>query len=104
MTRGTTPTHRFTLPVDAEKVNNIRALYGQEGMCVLKLDFERFTLDGTSAAVTLTQEETLKFSNNGAAQVQLRVLTTDKKSLVSNIEIASVGRLLEDEVLPWRST
>jgi len=104
MRRGTTPTHTFKLPVNAEQINNIRALYGQQGQCLFKLEFDRFTLDGTKAQVELTQEETLKFKNGGAAEVQLRVLTTEKNSLVSEIHISTVGRLMEDEVLPWRST
>lgn len=104
MRRGTTPTHTFKLPVDAAQVNNIRALYGQQGQCLFKLEYDRFTFEGNKVRVELTQEETLKFENGGAAEVQLRVLTTDKQSLVSEVHISAVRRLMEDEVLPWRST
>lgn len=99
MTRGTTPTHRFTLPVDADRASKIRVLYAQDGNPVLRLDTDRFALEGRTARVKLTQEETLKFDETKLVEIQLRVLTTDGDSLVSNVKWVSVNRLLEDEVL-----
>lgn len=99
MTRGTTPTHTFTLPVDTDRVKSIRALYAQEKNIVLRLNTERFNLNGRTAKVKLTQEETLKFDETKLAEVQIRILTLDGDSLASNVKWVSVGRLLEDEVL-----
>lgn len=97
MRRGTTPIHRFTLPVKTEEISKIRVLYAQNGKLILTKQDE-VTYESGRAVVTLTQEDTLLFKSGTMAEIQLRIITTDGDVLASNVLTVRVKRLLEDEV------
>ena len=96
MRRGTTPTHTFTLSIGPEIVKKVRIIYEQSGFKLFKDDY---TLEGTTVSVTLTQKESLSFKDNITARVQLKVLTTDDKVLVSDIMTFVVRECFDDEVI-----
>ena len=97
--RGTTPTHSFTLPMGASNVKRIRVIYSQGDKVILKIDDSRFSINGTTAKVTLTQKETLLFNSSQPVDIQLRIVTKGGDSLVSDLIRTPVGVLLDDEVL-----
>ena len=99
MRRGTTPTHTFQIPVDASLLEEVKITYAQNGKEVLSKYKEDCKLNGTTVEVTLTQEETLKFSGSKPCQIQVRVLTTGGQACASKIMEEKVLPLLDGEVL-----
>lgn len=99
MIRGTTPTHYFTLPFDTDKVKEIKIIYAQEEQIVLEKTIDDCTLEGNTASVKLTQEDTLLFDCHKFVQIQVRVLTKNDEAMASEIENVKVGKCLDNEVL-----
>ena len=99
MRRGTTPTHTFTLPFPVDTVANALIVYVQGDREVLRKTVSQCHMDGSTLSVTLTQEETLKFSCDKRAQIQVRVLTHNGDALASNILAVDVAKCLSQEVL-----
>ena len=99
MTRGTTPTHTFKLPVSKEKIKNLRLTYKQKDKVLLNKMLSDITLDGSNGSITLTQQETLKFEADSNAYFQLRILTTDNKVFASKAQSVWVEDTFNEEVL-----
>ncbi len=99
MIRGTTPTHKWTIPVDATAVKTARVTYKQGEEVLLVKNTEDCVVEGKALKVTLTQEDTLKFSHKKKAEVQARLLTFDMKSFATRVVEVPVWELLEDEVM-----
>ena len=97
--RGTTPTMRFTLPIDVSLVKVARITYAQNDRELYVKTTEDCTLEGKTISHTLTQEETFRFDSESLAQVQLRLLTTG--GVVPPIEIEPIKVLpsIDEEVL-----
>ena len=99
MTRGTTPTHTFTFSVDLSDVKDFVITYVQQGKIVLEKKKSDCTISENKIAVTLTQEETLKFDHKTMVEMQAKVLMNGGTVLASNIFTAYVSRVLNEEVL-----
>lgn len=99
MRRGTTPTHTFQLPVDAATLEEVKIIYAQSGKEVLTKYKEDCSANGTAVSVTLTQEETLKFSACSPCQIQVRALTADGEAMASDIIEIKVYPILDSGVL-----
>lgn len=99
MTRGTTPTHIFSIPFDASEVKEAMIIYAQNDVEVFRKETDDCVLDGRDIKVTLTQEDTLLLSSKYNVQIQLRILTDDGKALASSVKIVGVDQCLNDEVL-----
>lgn len=99
MRRGTTPTHTFQLPVDVSTLKEVKIIYAQSNKEVLTKYKENCAADGTSVSVTLSQEETLKFSACSPCQIQVRALTLDGMALASDIITIKVDPILDGGVL-----
>lgn len=99
MTRGTTPTHTFTIPFDVSLVQKAMVVYSQNDIEVFRKESSECQMNGNEISVTLTQEDTLRLDCKHLVQVQLRVLTTDNKALASKITLMNVQKCLNDEVL-----
>ena len=99
MTRGTTPTHIFTLPIFASNIDKLRITYSQGKDIVLEKTEADIERSGKTIKYTLTQEETLKFSAKLRVNIQVRVLTTDSMALASSVKKLSVSEVLNEEVL-----
>ena len=98
MRMGTTPTHIFTLPEElAGAIAKVRVIYKQQDAIVLKKEME--AVQSNVVSFKLTQEETLLFVPGEPVYIQVRVLTKEEESLVSNIFSVDVYRCLENEVL-----
>lgn len=99
MMQGTTPTHHFTLPFDTKVVANARIIYAQNEKVVFKKELSDCQCNANTISVTLTQEETLKFSFPKTVQIQVRILTTGGDALNSEIYTVGVEECLDKEVL-----
>lgn len=99
MIRGTTPTHTFTLPIDAGVIKSVKITYTQFGKVVLTKTGSDIALSKNIITVRLTQQDTFRFDCSGDVFIQLRILTTDGGALASKIMRVSVDRCLDDEVL-----
>ena len=104
MTRGTTPTHTFTLP-DNLKTATISALYityAQRGTTVLEKTLSDVTINGGVIICTLTQAETLKFEvldqhcGCDKVAIQVRLKTSDGTAMASDIMRIPVMDVLKD--------
>ena len=101
MRRATTPTHRFELPFSYSKyVSKVLISYGQGDEIVLeKTESDVVVKDDRLMCVTLTQEETNKFSDTLPVKMQVRVLTLGGNVVASRQILRIVGEVLNDEVL-----
>ena len=104
MYRATTPTHKFTLPIDTADCKEIQITYEQNGLQLVKHYQDGalpdgMTPDGYDVIIKLTQTETLAFTPKNKVNVQVRVLTTTDDAYASRIFGVSVSRVLNDEVL-----
>ena len=99
MIQGTTPTHRFTIPMDASDVQKVRVTYGQSHKVVLTKENEDCRVEGNVVSVKLSQEDTLLFDEFSPVQIQLRVLTTGGDALASDLIRVPCGIVLDKEVL-----
>ena len=104
MTRGTTPTHTFTLP-DNLKTATISALYityAQHGTTVLEKTLSDVTINGGAIICTLTQADTLKFEvldqhcGCDKVAIQVRMKTSDGAAMASDIMRIPVQDVLKD--------
>ena len=81
--RGTTPTHTFTLPVDASQVACARFVYKQEGEVKIKKEGADVKLEGFKASTTLTQADTLKLKAGPMVSINLRGKTVGGQALAT---------------------
>lgn len=100
--RGTTPTHTFNvkslLPDEIQTVQITYAQYGRN-LIVKTNEDGAVKIDGTTASVDLTQEETLLFCESDLAEAHIRILTKNGKVPITDIFGVTVKRTLNDEVL-----
>ena len=104
MTRGTTPTHTFTLP-DNLKTATISALYityAQHGETVLEKTLADVTNNDGVLTCALTQADTLAFDvknqvcNRDKVNIQVRIKTSDGVAMASDIMAIPISDILKD--------
>lgn len=99
MYRLTTPTHRFTFPIDPQTCEIIRITYAQNDKILITKEKPDLSINDNTVTVTLTQEETKIFSSRSTVQVQVRALTFEGKALASPTFTREVGEVLDDGIL-----
>ena len=99
MKRASTPTHRFELMTDLSALKDLKITYKQGDKIVLEKSLADVTMDGKTAAVKLTQEETNLFAPDADVRMQVRILTLGGDSYPSNIVTVPVDDVLNDEVM-----
>lgn len=99
MIRGTTPTHIFRLPIEADTIRKLRITYSQGRKTVLEATEADCTMTGQEIRFRLTQEDTLLFTPLVAVELQIKVLTTDDNVMASKVMSLAVERILNTEVL-----
>lgn len=97
--RVTTPSHRFTFPIDPNTCEIIRITYAQNDKILITKEKPDLSIRDNTVTVTLTQEETKIFSARSPVQVQVRALTFDGKALASPTFTREVGEVLDDGIL-----
>jgi hypothetical protein len=99
MRRGTTPTHTFEIPLETSNIAKIRVSYAQGGVVkVVKKESDCELLENT-IVVKLTQSETLRLNHRLRTEIQVKVLTRDGDTFVSDVIEVNTDRCLNDEVL-----
>ena len=103
MYRATTAEHTFTMPEDTSVYDIIQITYKQRAKKLVKTLIEGREASGIMAVgdtvlVTLTQEETRRFSV-GKATVQVRVLRSDGKAYASEEFIIDVKGVNNEDIL-----
>ena len=94
---GTTPTHRFNIPLDVVNIDEVHVLYSQyEDVKIRKVKAD-CTLYDRTIEVRLSQEETFLFSN-APVSVQIRV-KCGETVLSSKIFPLMADKCLEKEVM-----
>ena len=99
MIQGTTPTHRFNIPLDASIIQRVKVTYAQSGKVLLVKEDAECRVEGGVIELKLTQEETLLFDEFSSVQIQVRVLTTGGDALASDVIRVPCGAILDKEVL-----
>lgn len=95
-TRGTTPIHVFTTDTDLSEAEVIYITYKQQGNVVLEKTKGDLTFDEEEISLSLTQEESLRFSSPGTVKIQIRARFADGTAIASNIVTTSVENILKD--------
>lgn len=100
MIKGTTPTHKFTIPDEAVgNIKEIKITYEQDGVDIVTKRTEDCTVNGNSVSVRLTQTDTFKFDHNAVVNIQIRILTQNGDALASYPLQVNAVECLDDEVL-----
>jgi hypothetical protein len=107
--RGTNPEHEFELPYPADIIDNIRVIYGQNGIPVLtkalKSTTEPCLLEpigelNSRVIVRLTEKETYSISASRPLDIEIRVQFADGK-IVRSEDLISLRVLdtMDNEVM-----
>ena len=104
MTRGTTPTHTFTLPDDLKTatLSAVYITYAQRGETVLEKTLSDVTNNNGVLTCTLTQADTLAFDvknqvcNCDKVNIQVRIKTSDGVAMASDIMPVPIRDILKD--------
>lgn len=99
MKRATTPTHEFTLPIEASLIRRFLLTYTQNGEIILEKRETDMAVNGNVWSVKLTQEEANLFTGGVIARAQIRILTTGGDAMASGEYQIYVGPVFNDEVL-----
>lgn len=103
--RGTTPTHIFRVPIDLTSAAEIEIDYSQEYdytkqeyIILVKKELPDIEVMTDRLQVSLTQEETLRFTE-GIVYMQIRARFPDNKAVKSVVKTTSADRLLREGVI-----
>lgn len=104
MTRGTTPTHTFTLPdnLKTATISTLYITYAQHGETVLEKTLDDVTNNNGVLTCTLTQADTLAFDvldqrcKHDTVEVQVRMKTSDGVAMASDIMSVPIMDILKD--------
>ena len=98
--RGTTPTHTFELSLNGTDILRARVIYSQDDIEIVRKETEQCNIEGNTVSVSLTQEETLKFSQYAPrGEVQVRIVSTDEQAYTSDPIPLKIGKCLDNGVL-----
>lgn len=96
MRRGTTPTITFNLPFNVSTIKNCEVYFAQSDELKVTKAYEDCTLSGTTLSVTLSQEDTLAFSDDEKLEMQVRFVFTNGAVDATQIVKGKIGRILKD--------
>ena len=96
---GTTPTHKFTIPINTDVVKEVEVTYCQANKIILQKHIGDCQLEGNAIKTTLTQEDTFLFDEKQNVEIQVRVLDLNGAAFASNIMCVDAKRCLSKEVL-----
>lgn len=95
MIRATTPIHTFKFDVPASDFESILITYNQCGVNVINLEKTDLQIEGNTAFIKLTEEQTKKFKGGSPVYIQVRVVLNGS-SMASTIVRAEVKEVLND--------
>ena len=94
MRRGTTPVINIETDIDLSDATNLFVSLEQGKEIVVEKTLSDVTITEDAVSIHLTQEDTLKFTDDKVVRVQLRC-TLGGEKLASNIMTAEVGEILK---------
>ena len=98
MTRGTTPTNTFTVPIDLTNAEVIYITYCQNERTVIEKNKSDMTVTSDTIEVQLTQEETLKLRED-RVEIQISARMPDGNVVRSNIIKTTADKILKEEAI-----
>lgn len=96
MIRGTTPTLKFTLPFNTDRLSCAWITLSQNRTIIIDKPMSDCSCSENVVTVTLTQEETLLLNCDCRTEIQIRAKTVDGKALASKIFTVDTERILKD--------
>ena len=97
--RGTTPTYTFTFEEDMGAAQEILVSFAQDFVIKVEKTAEDITVNGNTISFRLSQAETLSFTPNVDAYVQVRALRLDGVAVECPPFVMNVGVVLNDTVI-----
>lgn len=97
MRRGSTPTNTFDVDLDLRNAT-VFISYEQDGAVVLEKTGEDLAVGESQIALTMTQEETLKF-HPGKVFIQIRYVFPNGSADASEIIQTTFERIIKDGVI-----
>lgn len=90
---GMTDTQTFYVPFLAEDISKALVTYSQNGIALIEKTASSFVSQGlqSSFEVRLTQQDTLKLSNNCQTVIQINVVTIDGERYTSDPILMKTG-------------
>ena len=99
MIRGTTPTHRWKLPIAGEMLKEVSITYQQNDEIIVKKTEADCEIGSDMVSVKLTQEDTLKLEAKVKTETQLKVLTTSGDVLATKPKTITVEDIHDEGVM-----
>lgn len=99
MIRGTTPIITFALPFDFDLVEKIWFTMAQRGQELFTKGKDDMEVNGPRVTIRLTQDDTLRLTPGQKVDVQVRILSTGKDAIASQIVHLEVDKILKDGVI-----
>lgn len=97
---GGTPLHEFELDlVEVPNIVEVLISYTQNNRVILRKKLKDCTLEGNRLSVRLTQEDTLKFTEDHKVRIQIKLKTDEGEILPSEVMVTPTSRCLDLEVI-----
>jgi hypothetical protein len=96
---GGTPKHEFELPIHTSLLNDLLITYSQMGIIILEKRINDCSAEGNVVSLELSQEDTLKFDEHIAIEIQLKIKTLGGEVIPSDIIVDTPSRCLNKVVL-----
>lgn len=97
--KGCTEIHIFKFPFSASDVKSTYITYKEDDKLIIEKALGDCTFGDGIVSVNLSQEDTLKFSDDAIVKVQIRVKFTNDKTTKSNIMETYTDSVLKDGVI-----
>lgn len=99
MRRGTTPTHKFKVPIDLTEAAEVYMTYKQEGRVKVEKTIEEMTITEEEITLELSQTDTLAFSTVADVEIQCRARFRDGSAVASCVKKIPVCKILKEGVI-----
>ena len=97
--RGTTPTVTCNLSFTQQEIEALYVTFWQNGEPIFTKGLEDVTWEESGISFRLSQEDTLKFSENDTAQAQMRLKLVGGLALGSNKVAFTITGILKEGVI-----
>lgn len=99
MRRGTTPTHKFKVPIDLTEADEVYMTYKQDGTVKVEKTREDMEITAEEITLQLSQTDTLSFSTIGDVEIQCRAKFLDGSAVASCVKKIPVCKILKEGVI-----
>ena len=96
--RGTTIQKRYNTDIDLRSASRIIITFTQDAQIILEKELDSMVVDEKFLDLSLTPEETFKFTTRYPIKMQIYVIIGEAR-LASNVMITSVEELLRREIV-----